>query len=160
MASQAKQMRRSDMDFNYYFRVRYGECDAQSVVFNARYADYVDITMTEFFRAFYGGFDNLLSQGYETQVVNLNISWQSSARFDDVIAASVSVKKVGNTSFTCAVNLMHHDSGRAIANAEITYVCVDATLFTKKAVPQSLRNGLLSQKQLPAINHAGEIEGS
>lgn len=160
MPSNPKQVRSKDMDFNYYFRVRYGECDAQSVVFNARYADYVDITMTEFFRAFYGGFDNLLSQGYETQVVNLNISWQSSARFDDVIAASVSVMKVGNTSFTCEVNLVHQSSGRAIANAQITYVCVDATTFIKKAAPQSLRSGLLDQKQLPAINHAGEIQGA
>ena len=29
--------------FRYYLRVRYGECDAQKVVFNARYADYVDL---------------------------------------------------------------------------------------------------------------------
>jgi len=29
--------------FTLYLRVRYGECDAQKVVFNARYADYVDV---------------------------------------------------------------------------------------------------------------------
>lgn len=29
--------------FRYYLRVRYGECDAQKVVFNARYGDYVDL---------------------------------------------------------------------------------------------------------------------
>ena len=33
--------------FRYYLRVRYGECDAQKVVFNARYADYIDLATTE-----------------------------------------------------------------------------------------------------------------
>ncbi|MGH9635377.1 MAG: acyl-CoA thioesterase, partial [Candidatus Angelobacter sp.] len=37
--------------FRYYLRVRYGECDAQKVVFNARYAEYVDLATTEFLRA-------------------------------------------------------------------------------------------------------------
>ena len=29
--------------FRYYTRVRYQDCDAQHVVFNARYGDYVDL---------------------------------------------------------------------------------------------------------------------
>ena len=41
--------------FNFLLRVRYGECDAQQVVFNARYADYIDIAMTEYFREVVGG---------------------------------------------------------------------------------------------------------
>jgi acyl-CoA thioester hydrolase len=36
--------------FLYYLRVRYGECDAQKLVFNARYADYVDIATGELLR--------------------------------------------------------------------------------------------------------------
>jgi hypothetical protein len=37
--------------FRYYLRVRYIECDAQKVVFNSRYSEYVDVSMTEFLRA-------------------------------------------------------------------------------------------------------------
>ena len=37
--------------FRYYLRVRYQECDAQQVVFNARYGDYIDLTCFEFLRA-------------------------------------------------------------------------------------------------------------
>ncbi|GGZ63029.1 putative 4-hydroxybenzoyl-CoA thioesterase [Paraglaciecola chathamensis] len=144
-------------DFNYYFRVRYGECDAQSVVFNARYADYVDITMTEYFRVFYGGFENLITQGYETQVVNLNISWKSSARFDDVIHGTVGVKKIGNSSFTCQVHLTQQQSKKPIASADITYVCVDSSSFEKKAVPQSLREAFDAPIQPITINHAGDV---
>ncbi|GAC32022.1 acyl-CoA thioesterase [Paraglaciecola polaris] len=145
------------LDFNYYFRVRYGECDMQSVVFNARYGDYVDITMTEYFRAFYGGFETLIQQGYDTQVVNLNISWKSSGRFDDVIRARVQVLKVGNTSFTCQVELTHQATNRLIANADITYVCVDAKTFAKTSIPQSLRDAFSNNGGTISINHAGDL---
>ena len=37
--------------FRYYLRVRYQECDAQKVVFNARYGDYIDQACIEFLRA-------------------------------------------------------------------------------------------------------------
>lgn len=40
------------MAFRYYLRVRYDECDAQKVVFNARYGAYVDLAVGEFYRAF------------------------------------------------------------------------------------------------------------
>ena len=37
--------------FRYYVRVRYQDCDAQHVVFNARYGDYIDLACFEFLRA-------------------------------------------------------------------------------------------------------------
>ena len=39
------------MAFRYYLRVRYIECDAQKVVFNSRYSEYVDVSINEFLRA-------------------------------------------------------------------------------------------------------------
>jgi hypothetical protein len=36
--------------FRHRLRVRYGEIDSQAVLFNARYLDYVDIAITEYFR--------------------------------------------------------------------------------------------------------------
>ena len=49
--------------FRFRFRVRYNECDAQQVVFNARYADYVDLAMTEFMRALGRDYKALLARG-------------------------------------------------------------------------------------------------
>ena len=62
-----------DKPFELLIRVRYGECDAQQVVFNARYADYVDLAITEYFRVLFGGFKELLKQGLDNQVVRLAI---------------------------------------------------------------------------------------
>ena len=51
--------------FTLLLRVRYGECDAQQVVFNPRYADYVDVAATEYFRTLFGGYDAFLDRGLD-----------------------------------------------------------------------------------------------
>ena len=56
-------------------RVRYGECDAQGVLFNARYMDLVDVAFTEFERVVWGGHAVLLDAGLDTQVVSMKIDW-------------------------------------------------------------------------------------
>jgi len=71
-------------DFTYLIRVRYGECDAQNVVFNPRYAEYVDIASTEYIRHIWGGYDQLIASGMDMQVVSMKLDWSASAKFDDV----------------------------------------------------------------------------
>lgn len=141
--------------FTLLLRVRYGECDAQQVVFNARYADYIDVAMTEYFRAAIGGFQVLLDRGLDNQVVSLHIDWYSSAKFDDVLAIEVTAKKVGNTSYTFAISISHFESRRLVVNSTITYVLVDTENFQKTSVPNWLREKLLSPALFPLINHSG-----
>jgi hypothetical protein len=74
--------------FRYYLRVRYGECDAQKVVFNARYAEYVDLATTEFLRALGYG-EQLFSGELDFQLVKQTIEWKAPARFDQVLEVSV-----------------------------------------------------------------------
>ena len=141
--------------FTLLLRVRYGECDAQQVVFNARYADYIDIAMTEYFREAVGGFQYLLDQGLDNQVVSLHIDWHSSAKFDDVLAIAVTSKKVGNTSYGFEVLISNFESKKLIVRSSITYVMVDTQNYQKTPVPDWLREKLLSSESLPLINHAG-----
>ena len=70
--------------FHYYLRVRYGECDAQKVVFNARYAEYIDLATTEFLRALGYG-EQLFSGELDFQLVKQTIEWKAPARFDQVL---------------------------------------------------------------------------
>ncbi len=90
--------------FRYYLRVRYGECDAQKVVFNARYADYIDLSTIEFLRAL--GFGSALVNGtLDYQLVKLTLEWKAPARFDQVLELSVRATQLGNTSFTISTEL-------------------------------------------------------
>jgi acyl-CoA thioester hydrolase len=141
--------------FTLLLRVRYGECDAQQVVFNARYADYIDIAMTEYFREAVGGFQYLLDQGLDNQVVSLHIDWHSSAKFDDVLAISVTSTKLGNTSYGFDILINDYISQKLIAESSMTYVMVDTQNYHKTPVPDWLREKLLSSTSWPLINHAG-----
>lgn len=127
--------------FEFRFRVRYPECDAQGVVFNARYGDYADLSVTEFLRPVVGGYKALMARGLETQVVRLLIEWQGPARFDEVLSAQVRAVKLGNTSFTLGV-VLRAPQRRSVATCEITYVLVDARTFTKTPLPADLRDAL------------------
>lgn len=141
--------------FRTLLRVRYYECDAQKVVFNARYADYVDTVTTEFMRVLFGGYDKLMAQGIDYQVVRLLTEWQSPARFDNVLAISVETEKVGNSSFTLALRFKEYFSDREVATAEITYVAVSASEFTKILVPDFMREKLLLGAPGQVLNYAG-----
>ena len=144
-----------EAQFTLLLRVRYGECDAQQVVFNARYADYIDIAMTEYFRVAVGGFQVLLNKGLDNQVVSLHIDWHSSAKFDDILAIAVTSKKVGNTSYGFEVLITDFTTQKHIAKSTITYVLVDTQNYQKTVVPDWLREKLLSPASFPLINHAG-----
>jgi len=143
--------------FTLLLRVRYGECDGQQVVFNARYADYIDIAMTEYFRVAVGGFQVLIDNGLDNQVVSLHIDWHSSAKFDDVLAINVSSTKVGNTSYGFKIVITDFASQKLIAKSTITYVMVDTQHYQKTPVPDWLREKLLSSTTWPLINHSGVL---
>ncbi|EKF74520.1 hypothetical protein A11A3_07835 [Alcanivorax hongdengensis A-11-3] len=125
--------------FCFRFRVRYNECDAQQVVFNARYGDYVDIAMTEFMRALGRDYKQLLAAGLDNQVVKLTTEWQSPARFDDVLDVFVSLQQLGNTSFTLQADIRHADDGSPVARSQAVYVMMTTEPFEKTPVPDDLR---------------------
>jgi acyl-CoA thioester hydrolase len=141
--------------FELLLRVRYAECDAQNVVFNARYADYADLAATEFMRELVGGYQNLIAQGLDNQVVNLNISWQKSAKFDDILCLVVHVSNVGNTSFTIQITMIDWLTKQAIASAEIVYVMLDIASFTKIVISQEMRDKLLKGANGKRTNMSG-----
>ena len=141
--------------FCFKLRVRYGECDAQNVVFNARYGDYVDLAATEFMRALIGGYQQLLEWGFDNQVVRLLTEWKAPARFDDVLQCWVSVSHTGRTSFTMNVRIEKAADGTPIANAEATYVLVDAKTHQKRELPESFKATLLAGASGKVIDQAG-----
>lgn len=141
------------MAFRYYLRVRYGECDAQKVVFNARYAEYVDLAVTEFLRALGYG-EALVSGELDYQLVKQVIEWKAPARFDQVLEATVSARSLGTTSFTLAVGFRIAGTPEVIVTAETVYVLVDTHTLAKKPLPPDLRAKLEAGIDA-ATDHAG-----
>lgn len=148
-----------DHPFRYYLRVRYGECDAQKVVFNSRYSDYVDISTSEFLRAL--GFGEALVDGsFDFQLVKQTLEWKAPARFDQVLEISVYSKHLGNTSFTFATEFRIAGEERIIATAETVYVYVQAHTLQKMPVPAELRAALQEGARGKVTDHAGYLGNS
>jgi len=140
--------------FRYYLRVRYGECDAQKVVFNARYADYVDISTTEFVRAI--GFGEQLAAGtLDFQLAKLTLEWKASARYDQVLQTTVYARRLGNTSFTIATEFRVAGEAQLVATAETVYVLVNPATLTKIPLPDEFRSALERGAAGIATDHAG-----
>ena len=141
--------------FRLYFRVRYSECDAQQVVFNARYGDYADLAATEFLRAIGMDYRDLLARGLDNQVVRMTLEWQGPARFDEVLCAEVDTARLGNTSYTLAIRFHERDSGRAVATVEAVYVMVTTAPWEKTPIPDDIREKLEDGARGKVTNQAG-----
>jgi acyl-CoA thioester hydrolase len=144
-------------DFEFRLRVRYGECDAQHVVFNARYADYIDVAITEYLRPVLGGVQAMLAQGIDTQVVHLSIDWQAPARFDDVIALHIRPERVGNSSYALSVRISRLADGRELAQAKLVYVLVAARSHEKLRIDELLRQRLLAGAPGVLVDQSGSL---
>ena len=139
--------------FRYYLRVRYGECDAQRVVFNPRWADYVDIGSVEFFRAI-GFVEALASGAFDYQLVKLTLEWKAPARFDQVLELSICTTRIGNTSFTVVTEFRIAGVEPVICKAETVYVNVDSKSLTKLPLSPALRAALESGAPGKTVDHA------
>jgi acyl-CoA thioester hydrolase len=125
--------------FRFLFRVRYQECDAVKIVFNARWGDYVDLATGEYLRALFGTTE---PDGINYRVVRQLIEWKGPARFDDVLEASVRTVRVGTTSFTLATEFRRDGEPALLASVETVYVSVDPPTGVKRPVTAEDRRAL------------------
>lgn len=142
--------------FRYYLRVRYGECDAQYVVFNSRYGDYVDLASTEYLKASFSG-RNLFDGSFEYQVVRQLTEWRGPARFDQVLEISVRPARLGSTSFSLQFELCRAGSPDVLVTCETTYVLVDHKTWKKRPMTADERQRLEVGAAGMAVDHAGYL---
>lgn len=124
--------------FVHAMRVRYGECDGQLVVFNARYGDYVDVAFTEFVRALGYGTDPLP----EMQLVKQTTEWLAPSRYDEVLELSVATIALGNSSFTVRTEFRKQGDATLRARSETIYVHIDPVAWKKAPLTDRLRREL------------------
>ncbi len=142
-----------DDAFHYRLRVRYYECDAQKVVFNARYGDYVDVAVLEYMRAC--GLEGTLVNGpLDYQLVKQTLEWKLPARFDSVLDISVRALRLGNTSFTMGVEFRVVGDERVIAQAETVYVLTEAVTLAKAPLGDELRSAMTRGAAGVVVDHA------
>jgi acyl-CoA thioester hydrolase len=126
--------------FGHELRVRYGECDAQGIVFNANFLAYVDVVLTEIWRQTMGSYDLLLETGVDTVVAEANMRFLAPARFDDVLRIEGGFDGPGTTSTTLKLWFRRGDD--LLVEADIRYVFVDLKTWQKAPIPDRVRKSL------------------
>jgi len=140
--------------FRYYLRVRYIECDAQKVVFNSRYSEYVDVGINEFLRAA-GVLGDFISGPLDFQLVKQTVEWKAPARFDQVLELRIAATRLGTTSFTIGTAFRVAGEERVIVTVETIYVLVDGKTLTKLPLPDEIRVALQEGAAGRVADHAG-----
>jgi len=128
------------LPFSHELRVRYGECDAQGIVFNANFLAYVDVVLTEIWRQSMGSYDLLLETGVDTVVGEANLRFLAPGRFDDIIRIEGGFDGLGTTSTT--LKLWFRRGHDLLVEADIRYVFVDLERWQKAKIPPKVREGL------------------
>ena len=126
--------------FRHRFRVRYAECDAQSVVFNAHYFAYFDLALTELFRAVFGGYESMLERQVDLVVGEASARFLAPARFDDELEVAVSVTSLGSTGVTTRYELLR--DGQLLVEGTLRHVVVNLGTHAKAPIPDWMREGL------------------
>jgi acyl-CoA thioester hydrolase len=143
--------------FRYYLRVRYQECDAQNVVFNARYADYVDLACFEFLRAALPRPTDVYDGSFECQTVRQVIEWKAPARLDNVLEISMRASRIGTTSLTLSAEMRRAGEAKILVTTETVYVHVDHKTFTKREIEPKMRAALEAGARGKTTDHAGYL---
>ncbi len=144
------------LPFRLLLRVRYGECDAQGIVFNARWGDYIDTAIAEYSRVLFGGVD-AAATGIDWRLVKQMTEWHAPARFDDVLDIRVRTLRVGTTSFALATEFLRHAEKTRLVSGETVCVMVQPVTGIKMPVPPAARAALERGASGIVVDHAAAV---
>lgn len=129
-------MPKADFAFHHRFRVRWSETDAQGVVFNARYLDYADVAITEYWRAAKLR-ERTGDEPLEFHVKKATVTWFAPIKPDELIEVMARTVATGRTSMTQVIEI--HGAGDADdlrAVVDMVSVHVDLTEHRPMPLPE------------------------
>lgn len=126
--------------FVHRLRVRYGECDAQGIVFNANWFLYFDVALTELWRDAFGSYDAMVQAGSDVVVVDASAQFKASARFDEELEIGMGIERLGTTSMVSALTATR--DGERLVECRMVHVFVDPGTMAKQEIPAFARERL------------------
>jgi acyl-CoA thioester hydrolase len=134
-------MAQPDFSLIHSLRVRWSEADLQGVVFNANYLAYLDVGITEYWRAIgYPYPDTFLARGSDVFVVKATLEFHASARYDDMLEICMRCSRLGRSSMVFRGEILRE--GNLVVSGELVYVNVDPATRRSAPVPEFLRTAI------------------
>ena len=123
--------------FAHRLRVRWGECDMQGIVFNPHYMAFVDVGLTEYWRAIGLPYpDALMADGSDVFMVAASQQFRDAARYDDELDVLVRTVYLGTTSFRICFEIRRGDG--VLFDGEATYVMADRATRQKRVLSRAV----------------------
>ena len=133
-------MAKSDFKFNTPLRVRWMECDAQGIVYNGAYMDYLEVGQSEYYRNLGFSIYRVGQRGFfDTAVVKTTLEFKAPAHVDEMLDLYVRVGDFGNTSFHLDLEIYKQDSDTLLTVVQGVYVGFDAASGIARRVPDEVR---------------------
>lgn len=132
---------RADFRLLHRMRVRWAEVDMQNIVFNAHYLMYMDVAVTEYWRACALPFSQAMERlGGDMVVRKATVEFIQSARMDDVLDIGMRFVQAGRSSMAFAAAVFRGDE--VLATGDLVYVYTAPHAKGSQPVPQALRDVL------------------
>ena len=133
-------MSKEEFKFSFKLRVRWGECDAQGIVFNAQYMNYIEVAQAEYFRNLgMPHYKEEVRKRFDLATVKATIEYLAPARVDDLLDIFTRVSRLGNSSITFSTE-MYVDGADTVCNqAEMIYANFDADMGAPRRIPDDIR---------------------
>jgi len=122
--------------FCHTIRVRWSEVDPQGVVFNARYLDYADIAITEYWRAV--GFRSDAAD-MQFHVATATVDFKKPIYPDELIDLWIRTDRIGTSSMTMLIEIHGAGANDLRANIREVHVHVDLATHRPQLIPDTVR---------------------
>lgn len=137
----------SAKEFIWPIRVYYEDTDSGGVVYYANYLKFMERARTEWLRHLGFEQDRLAQQeGIVFAVRRVELEFLSPARFNDVLEVRVGIVERKRASITFRQEIINTSSGRTLCSGKVQIVCIDATGFRPRPIPESVL------KELPDVH--------
>jgi acyl-CoA thioester hydrolase len=133
-------MSKGDFRFHFTLRVRWSEGDAQGIVFNGRYLDYLEIAQSEYYRNL--GmllYDESQRTYFDTATVKITVEFKAPARVDELLDIYSRVAAIGSTSMTQHTEIYRDGTDELLTRGETVYVDYDSAKGVARVVPDDVR---------------------
>ena len=133
-------MAKSDFKFSTTIRVRWMEGDAQGIVFNGAYLDYLEIAQAEYFRNLGFSIYQIAKSGYfDSAVVKTTLEFKRPAKIDQLIDLYTRVVSIGTTSITLDLEIYPKSSDQMLTSIQAVYVGYNSKTGETRVVPEAIR---------------------
>lgn len=129
---------RDDFPFIHRLRVRWQEVDAQQVVFNGHYLSYLDVAVSEYWRAVALPYpDGFQQHGGDMYARQHTLAYHASAVLDDWLDVGVRSEHIGNSSMK--IGWAVWSDHRLLVTGEAIYVHTSLETRRPAPVPDAVR---------------------